>query len=215
MLLETPVWHGTVHTAKEPTIQIAFLGRGPVATNLAKLAEAAGHSVEVSGRTGKPSFKAAADAADLIVLAIPYRVAHDLLPGLSDALNGKIFVDATNLLNEDWSPIVPDDGKSGAETIAALLPETHVVKAFNTVFADIMSADGLERDGKAATTFIAGNDEAAVAEVEALARRLGFDPVVAGPLYLARYLEGLAHLNIAIAVGQGGGTQAAILYDRK
>ena len=196
-------------------MQIAFLGRGPVATNLAKLAESAGHSVQVSGRTGEPSFRVAADAAEVVVLAIPYRVAHDLLPGLADALTGKILVDATNPLDEDWSPIVAENGMSGAETIAALLPETHVVKSFNTVFADIMNTHGLERDGKAATTFIAGDDETAVSEVETLARELGFDPVLAGSLHFARYLEGLAHLNIAIAVGQGGGTQAAVLYDRR
>jgi hypothetical protein len=45
-------------------------------------------------------------------------------------------------------------------------------------------------------------------------RSLGFAPVDAGPLRSARYLEAIAHLNIQIAVGQGGGTDAAFVYDR-
>lgn len=196
-------------------MQIAFLGRGPVATSLANLAEAGGHSAQVTGRTGDPSFEAVIKNSDLVVLAVPYRVVASLLPGLKNALAGKTLVDATNPLKEDWSPIIPERGLSGAETIAELLPRTYVVKAFNTVFADIMTPDGLRRNGKSATTFISGNDEGAVQKVETFAREIGFDPVVVGPLHLARYLEGLAHLNIAVAVGRGGGTNAAILYDRR
>lgn len=55
---------------------------------------------------------------------------------------------------------------------------------------------------------------AAVDRVAQVANHIGFDAVVVGPLRLARYLEAIAHLNIAIALGMGGGTQAAFKFDR-
>lgn len=193
-------------------MHIAFIGRGPVATNLSQLARAAGHTAVTTGRDSDPGFADAVAGADLAVLAVPFRVHETLLPELHPALEGKTLIDATNPLNEHWSPIVLPDGISGAETLARALPGTAVVKAFNTVFADIMNADDLDRAGARATTFVAGNDADAVDTVCALASDMGFDPVSCGPLSAARYLEGLAHLNIGIAVGQGGGTKAAILY---
>lgn len=47
-----------------------------------------------------------------------------------------------------------------------------------------------------------------------LAKMSGFAPLDVGPLQSARYLEAVAHLNIQIAVGQGEGTQAALLYHK-
>ena len=196
-------------------MHITFLGRGPVATNLSALAKRVGHTTTLTGRDTDPGFADAALKADMVVLAIPYRATPELLPTLRDALAGKIVVDATNPLNEDWSPMTLAGGMSAAETIADAIPQSRMVKAFNTVFADIMTPDGLDRNGTPATTFIAGEDPDARAFVVKLAKDLGFGPVQVGPLSVARHLEALAHLNIAIAVGQNGGTQAAILYDKR
>jgi 8-hydroxy-5-deazaflavin:NADPH oxidoreductase len=161
------------------------------------------------------SMDKAAAHGDIAVLAIPYSACAGLLPRHEAALAGKIVIDATNPLNENWSPLLLGQENSAGEEIARLLPKSKVVKAFNTVFADIMKPGKLARGTLAATAFICGDDEAANAEVAGLASSLGFAPVIAGPLKNARYLEGMAHLNIAIAVGQGGGTDAAFLYDQR
>jgi hypothetical protein len=111
-----------------------------------------------------------------------------------------------------WSPLLLGQDNSAGEEIQRLLPGARVVKAFNTVFADVMTSDRLSRDGQRATTFIAGDDERADDEAAALARSVGFAAVKVGPLSASRYLEAMAHLNIGIAVGQKGGTNAAFLY---
>ena len=202
---------------------IGFIGSGPVAQNLAKLARFAGHDVVLSSRhPGKalPDFKVtsfsdAAERANIAVIAVPYRVTSELLPQLSHALKGKIVIDATNGLNEDYTPVASVGVEASAgEEIARLLPKSRVVKAFNTIFADVMSANRLDRAGQRATAFVASNDTEARSAVAKLARDLGFDPVEAGPLAMARYLEGMAHLNIQIAFREGAGPNVAFLYHR-
>ncbi|MEM8839252.1 MAG: hypothetical protein AAGE89_14250, partial [Pseudomonadota bacterium] len=57
-----------------------------------------------------------------------------------------------------------------------------------------------------------GDDDHAIERVSELASSIGLHPIQTGPLKNSRYLEAMAHLNIAIAVGQGGGTNAAFIY---
>jgi len=77
-----------------------------------------------------------------------------------------------------------------------------------------MKPERLTRLGVPVTAFVAGDDAEARQQVSSLARSMGFAPIETGPLSTARYLEAMAHLNIAIAVGQSGGTDAAFLYDQ-
>jgi 8-hydroxy-5-deazaflavin:NADPH oxidoreductase len=93
-----------------------------------------------------------------------------------------------------------------------LLPGARVVKAFNTVFADVMTKDRLPRGGQRATAFIASNDGRAADAVAALAQSAGFAPIKVGPLSASRYLEAMAHPNTGIAVGQKGETNAAFVH---
>ncbi len=69
--------------------------------------------------------------------------------------------------------------------------------------------------GQAITAFIAGDNNEAKQTIVALARDIGYAPIDTGPLYTARYLESMAHLNIQIALGQGSGTNAAFAYLQK
>ena len=62
--------------------------------------------------------------------------------------------------------------------------------------------------------FIASDEAAATERVAQIAEAIGFAAVIVGPLRLARHLEAMAHLNIAIALGMGGGTQAAFVFER-
>jgi 8-hydroxy-5-deazaflavin:NADPH oxidoreductase len=206
-------------------MRIGIVGAGNVGTKLATLAAHAGHDVIVGARnTSKvkaesafrvESVAKAAIHGEIVILAIPYSACADALPSLASALAGKTVVDATNPLKSDWSPLGLGEQNSAAEEIARLLPKSEIVKAFNTVFADIMHVDRLKRGLKSATAFISGDNTEAVKQTATFAEDIGMAPVVTGPLLNSRYLEAMAHLNISIALGQGGGTNAAFIYDQR
>jgi hypothetical protein len=198
-------------------MQLSIIGAGAVATALAGLWRAAGHDIVfgVRGpvRPDQVTISSAIAAAPVIVLATPYSAAVELAGAQEAALAGKIVIDVTNPINiADWSPLILGAETSGAETIASAAPRARTVKAFNTIFADVMRRERLAHSRVSA--FVASDDEPAAETVAALARDAGFDPVLTGPLRTARYLEAMAHLNIAIAVGRGGGTNAAFFFDR-
>ena len=115
-------------------------------------------------------------------------------------------VDATNPIKADYSGLATN-GVSGAEEIQGKALGARVVKAFNTAFAarqaDPKVAGGLRADG-----YVAGDDEAAKAAVLELVEAIGFNPVDAGGLAMARYLEGMAWLNISLQLKNGWSWQA-------
>jgi 8-hydroxy-5-deazaflavin:NADPH oxidoreductase len=199
-------------------MKLAVLGFGKVGKQFANLFSKAGHEVVVGLRSvpkqelpyPATTFKEAAAAADIVAIAIPFSACADVLPELAEVTKEKVIIDSTNPLDADWSPRLLGQENSAAEEISRLLPEAHVVKAFNTIFADVMDKPAI--NGQAITAFIAGDEENAKQKVIALASDIGYSPVDTGPLYTARYLESMAHLNIQIAVGQGGGTNAAFIY---
>jgi 8-hydroxy-5-deazaflavin:NADPH oxidoreductase len=199
-------------------MKIAILGFGNVGKQFAALFTKAGYEIVIGLRSASTkelpyayaSLKEAAKAADCVALAIPFTTCIDILPELVEVTKGKIVIDSTNPLNADWSPKLLGQDNSAAEEISRLLPEAHVIKAFNTIFADVMSTP--VRNGQAITAFIAGDHDEAKQKVVALARHIGYAPLDTGSLYTARYLESMAHLNIQIAVGQGGGTNGAFVY---
>ena len=195
-------------------MKIGVLGGGNVGGKLANLARDAGHDVAVGGRSGTVSFQDAASHGEIVILAVHYQVAGDVLRPLSGLLSDKILVDATNPLNEDWSPLLLGEETSAAEEIAKISGGAKVVKAFNTIFADVMNPSGQDRAGKKITGFVAGDDAEAVSLVADLTNSMGFAAVQVEKLSAARYLEAMAHLNIQLAVGQGGGTNAAFVYHR-
>lgn len=203
-------------------MNISIIGAGNVGQKLAQLIHDAGHEIFIglNDLTKKPesapyrygSLEEAAEFGDIVLFAVPYTAYAEILPKLADNLKGKIVIDVTNPVNADWSPLLLGEENSGGETVTQLLPKSYVVKAFNTVFADIMTKEGLNRDGQPVTAFVAGNDQEANRTVCKLASEIGFAPIIVGPMKCARYLEATAHLNIQIAVGMGKGTNAALVY---
>ena len=201
-------------------MKIGVLGYASVGKNLEVLFKNAGYTTIIGVRSPEKyeqdnvtDIVAGAKDADTVVLAIPYRVCSEVLPDLKMALSKKIVIDATNPLNEDYSPILFDKEDSAGETLQRILGESMMVKAFNTIFADNMTREKLDRDGRKLTTFIAGDNDPANEKVLQLAEKIGFSPIDTGPLKNSRYLEGMAHLNIQIAFGQGKGADVAFLYD--
>ncbi len=199
-------------------MKIAILGFGNVGQILANIFENAGHEVFIgvrdpannTSRLPTFSFQAAAQQADIIALAIPYTACAKVLNEIVSETTDKIIIDNTNPLKEDWSPLLLGQENSAAEEIARIAPRAHVVKAFNTIFADVMGKP--ERGAQKITAFIAGDNEEAKQKIIALAESVGYDPLDVGRLTSARYLESMAHLNIEVAIGQSGGTNAAFIY---
>ena len=197
-------------------MKIAILGFGNVGKQFASLFDKAGYEISILRRS---DYKEALDSlkndivsADCLALAIPFTACLKLLPELAEVLKGKIVIDSTNPLNDDWSPKLLGQENSAAEEISRLVPDAYVVKAFNTIFADVMGKSS--GDGRAITAFIAGDHDEAKQKVIMLAKNIGYAPVDTGALYTSRYLESMAHLNIQIAVGQGAGTNAAFIYSK-
>lgn len=201
-------------------MDIAIIGAGNVGKALATSFKRAGHNVIIASRdledagsvaaathTRVASSNAeAARAADLVVLAIPFASAPEVAAEIAEATVGKPVVDATNRIS--FGPNGPeiDTTSSNGEALAALLPDAHVVKAFNTLFAANQSdpiAEGVQLDG-----FVAGDDAAAKAKVLALVASIGLEPVDVGPLSRSRQLEALAFLNMTLNIKHHGTWQS-------
>lgn len=195
-------------------MNISFVGAGNVASSLGNLLTNAGHIVKFG--TQNPvgeqlSVAAAISFGEVVFFAIPYAAMREVLTLNKENLKGKIVVDSTNAINlADWSPLFLGED-SGGEQTASLLPESKVVKAFNTIFADIMKADKQQFEGQKVTAFIASDDTDAALTIQKLADDAGFNGCIVGGIKNARHLEAMAHLNIAIALA-GGGTDAGFVY---
>jgi predicted dinucleotide-binding enzyme len=85
---------------------------------------------------------------------------------------------------------------SAAEEIQKAVPTAKVVKAFNTVFAQVLAERPAGAGAATVQVFYAGDDDGAKRTVRSLIESMGFDPVDAGPLRNARLLEPLGMLNI-------------------
>ena len=197
---------------------IAIIGTGNMASGLARNFARAGYGVVLGARDAAKGRDAAsalgvqggsiADAArqaEVIFLAVPFDARQDVVPALGDT-DGKVLVDLTNPITPDHMALTIGFSTSAAEEIQALAPRAKVVKAFNTVLAQVL-AEGPNFAGRMAPVFIAADAAAAKATVSEIAARAGFDPVDAGPLKNARYLEPLAELNIQFAYELGHGPQ--------
>lgn len=198
-------------------MKIGFIGAGSLARALGHALALGGHEV-VYGVRAEAKLEAGevpiltAIQAEVVVLAVPFAVVRELLPGLATQLTGKIVIDATNPVNADWSPMLLGQENSAAEEVARALPGARVVKAFNTIFADVLRQAPEPRPAGRVSCFVASDHDEARAIVVELARSAGLAPVEVGPLTVARQLEAMAHLNIQIAVGMKGGTNAAFVY---
>ena len=185
-------------------MKIAIIGNGNVGSGLAKALSGISHDVAAYGR--EADLGAAVASADILILATPYEAAADLATKADYA--GKIVVDVSNPVSEDFSGLQVGHDSSAAEEIAAALSGARVVKAFNTVFAQHYGGD-LKLGETPIQTFVASDDDDAKEAVKALAVEAGLDALDAGPLKNARYLEPLGFLNIQFGYVLGKGTEIA------
>jgi predicted dinucleotide-binding enzyme len=173
----------------------------------------AGHDVLVGSRAPTEaarrldrscdSYAAAASFGPVAFLAVPWPHGLTLVRELPNA-GSRVLVDVTNPESEDGRWLVLGHLTSGAEQIAAAAPGHRVVKAFNHVYAELLQGAG-GFDGGAASVLYCGDDRDAKRQVRALIEGCGMDPVDAGPLAQARYLEPLAMLTVQLVREQGWG----------
>jgi predicted dinucleotide-binding enzyme len=189
-------------------MKIAIIGKGNVGSALQTGLSRNGHEVRAVGREDN-AVREAAEAADLIIFAVPFAAVGEAAQEVGSAASGKIVIDATNALTPTMELAV-GFGTSGAEELQKKLPEAKVAKAFNTAFAAAMASGHM--NGEQLAGLVAADDPDAKSQVLALVEQLGFDAVDAGPLAAARLLEPLALLNIKLGFVQGYGPNSGFRF---
>jgi 8-hydroxy-5-deazaflavin:NADPH oxidoreductase len=182
--------------------KIGIIGRGNVGSALKSGLEGAGYEVKSAGRDPK-DIRTTTAWGEVIILAIPFGALDDALRAMGDAAQGKVLLDVTNALTPDFQ-LALGCTTSGAEELQRKVPKAKIVKAFNTVFAQNMSAGKVK--GEKLTLFVAGDDKTAKDQVLDAGKAIGFDPVDAGPLANARWMETLGYFNIQLGYMMKMGT---------
>ena len=183
-------------------MKVAIIGKGNVGTAIAK-GLAGKHEIKFGHRDPKESVEAAAKWGEVIILAVPHEAALDVAKAVGSAADGKTVLDVSNALNEKGDLAIGLT-TSAAEELQKKLPKAHVAKAFNTVFAKNQSTGKVGKEQL--TLFVAADDAQAKRTAMRLGKDIGFDPVDAGPLKAARYLEPMGMLIINLGYGLGMGT---------
>ena len=195
-------------------MKIGIIGTGNVGKALAKGFSKGRHQIKLGSRNPSKADvpegfvidepKSVAEWSELIALAIPHSSTKDAIMAIGpDTFAGKTVLDVTNALGPGMELAIGCT-TSAAEEIAQMLPKAHVVKAFNTVFAQNQSTGSI--GGQRLTLFVAGDDLTAKQSVMKLGEEIGFESVDAGPLKAARYLEPMGIEMIKLGIVQKMGT---------
>jgi predicted dinucleotide-binding enzyme len=209
-------------------MKITVVGTGNMGSAFAKQLSGAGHVVRITGRDLQKAEALAAQFdqvtvfsaeqalgdSDVVVLATAYADAVTALQSLGD-LSGKVVIDITNPLSADYMSLTIGHTTSASEEIAKAVPQAQVVKAFNTLFAQVLGDGPTFANDQRGSVFVASDSERAKQTAVALARSLGWNTVDTGGLINARYLEPLAGLNIYLGYGAGLGTSIAPVWLNK
>lgn len=211
-------------------MRIAILGSGLMGGKLGTLFALAGHEVTFSfarsvekledlaakaghgARAGSPA--QAVKGAKVVLLAVHWSRVDDVLR-LAGDLSGKTVVSCTLPMTNDDSDLAVGHTWSGAEKLAGKLPAAQVVSAFSTTPSEVLfgvfRAKGKERPP---TLLYCGNDDNAKATTAGLISDLGFEPLDAGDLRTARYLEPFSLLVAQIAYDGRGSEEVSYRVDR-
>jgi NADPH-dependent F420 reductase len=176
---------------------VSIIGTGTMGQAIAGVASKGGNTVELLGQAdaGTPV------TGEVVVLAVPYGAVADIVAKRGAELTGKVVVDITNPVDFATfdSLVVPADGSAAAE-IAAALPGSRVVKAFNTTFAATLASGTVGE--QPTTVLIAGDDADAKSLLAGIVTAGGLRAIDAGSLGRARELEALGFLQISLAAGE-------------
>ncbi len=185
------------------TMKIAIIGKGNVGSALCS-GLSSRHEVKFGHRDPAEPVADVAKWGEVIILAVPHNSANDAIEAIRPFANGKTVIDVINAIGPNMELGISCTTSSAEET-QKKLPQAHVVKAFNTVFAQNQSTGKVSNEQL--TAFIAGDDLKAKQTAAQLTRGIGFDPVDCGPLKAARYLEAMGIMIINLAYNYGMGTK--------
>ncbi|PTL78651.1 transmembrane reductase oxidoreductase [Vitiosangium sp. GDMCC 1.1324] len=211
-------------------MRVGILGSGLMGSKLGTLFARAGHDVVFSysrsqeklkqlarnaggnARAGTPG--EAARNADALLLAVHWSQVDEVLAQAGD-LSGKVLVSCSLPLNASNTDLVVAHTSSGAEELAKKVPTARVVLAFNTVPSEVLVGvfEGRRKAPRPSLVYC-GDESSSKAVVAELIRHVGFDPVDAGPLRMARYSEPFAMLIAQLAYGGQGGPELAYRFER-
>lgn len=211
-------------------MRVGILGSGLMGGKLGTLFARAGHEVVFSYARGQEKLKRlaedaggraragtpreAAQDADALLLAVHWSRIDDVLGGAGD-LSGKVIVSCSLPMNADDTGLVLAHTSSGAEALAGKVPKARVVSAFNTVPSEVLfGVFAARRKAKRPSLVYCGDDAGSKAIAAALIRDVGFEPVDAGPLRIARYTEPFALLVAELAYEGQAGPELAYRFER-
>jgi len=199
-------------------MKIGIIGSGNMGGCLGKLWSRTGHQVMFSftqdpkaldeaaasagGRAG--TVIDAAQFGDVVLVAVPWAAIDIALKDAIPALTGKVLMSCNNPLKSDLSGLSLGTSTSAAEEVARLVPTAKVVEVLFP-FAQQLQAGKLQFGKQQPTQFYCGDDDEAKRIVATLIGEVGLEPVDAGPLTSARFLEPLGMLMIQLAYRQGLG----------
>jgi 8-hydroxy-5-deazaflavin:NADPH oxidoreductase len=189
---------------------VTIIGAGNMGTAIAGVVANGGNTVQMLTRDPQKASDAIPAAthgtvgepitSDIVILALPYPAVTEVLSQYAEQLDGKVVVDITNPVDfATFDSLVVPVGGSAAAVIAETLPDSSVLKAFNTTFAATLAGGtvGAERT----TVLIAGDDADAKAALAAIIEGGGLRAVDAGSLKRAHELEAFGFLQLTLAAG--------------
>jgi 8-hydroxy-5-deazaflavin:NADPH oxidoreductase len=211
-------------------MRVGIIGSGLMGGKLGTLFARAGHEVifsyarseqklrklarEAKGKARPGTSREAAQDTDAVLLAVHWSRLDDVLNQTGD-LSRKVIVSCSLPMNDDNTELLVTHTSSGAEMLARRLPEARVVSAFNTVPSEVLfSVFEARRKATRPSLVYCGDDSRSKRLVAGLIRDVGFDPVDAGPLRIARYTEPFALLVAQLAYETKGGPDLAYRFER-
>jgi hypothetical protein len=162
-------------------------------------------------RAGAPS--EAAQRSDVLLLAVHWSRLDDVLARAGD-LSGKVVMSCSIPMNDDNTELVVAHTDSGSEQLARRISKARVVSAFNTVPSEVL-VGVFERRARARRPHLVycGDHARAKKTAARLIRDVGFEPIDAGPLRIARYTEPFALLVAQLAYEREGGPGLAYRFE--
>lgn len=211
-------------------MRIGILGSGLMGGKLGTIFARAGHQVVFSyarsreklerlardaggnARAGTPA-EAARDA-DALLLAVHWSRMDDVLKQAGD-VSGRVVVTCSLPMNDDDTALVVAHTSSGAEELAKRVPGARIVSAFGSVPSEVLFGVFEARDSTPRPSLVYCGDDPEANQVAAgLIRDAGFDPVDAGPLRIARYVEPFTLLIAQLAYEGDEGPELAYRFER-
>ena len=211
-------------------MRIGILGSGLMGAKLGTIWARAGHAVVFSyahseqklkrlarnakGKAQAGTPREATQEADALLLAVHWSRVDDVLQQAGD-VSGKTIVSCSLPMNADDTGLVIAHTSSGAEELAKKVPKTRVVSAFGTVPSEVLfGVFAARKKAKRPSLVYCGDDARSKKIAATLVRDVGFDPVDAGPLRIARYTEPFTLLIAQLAYEGDAGPELAYRFER-